>query len=289
MSPSARAADQPILRVAHLGVTRGPVTLLADIHWTVAPGQHWVILGANGSGKTSLLAALTGYLTPTAGTLELLGHRYGQAHWPELRKRVGLVSSALRQWFHDDEPALEIVAGGRYATIDLRERLRPADARQAAALLALVDVPSLADRPWAFLSQGERQRVLIARGLMAQPDLLILDEPCAGLDPVARERFLDLVSRLGHSPHPALVLVTHHVEEIAPVFRHALLLHAGRVAAAGPVKETLTSTSLSRIFGAPLQLRQSRGRYTLRLDRSRRRTGPPVKHSGFAPPSPFNL
>lgn len=265
MPPSA-VTERPVLRVAHLSVTRGPVRILQDIHWTVAPGQHWVILGANGSGKTSLLAALTGYLTPTAGTLELLGHRYGHAHWPELRRRVGLVSSALRQWFHDDEPALEIVVGGRYATIDLRERLRPADIRQARALLSLVDAPSLADRPWAFLSQGERQRILIARGLMAQPDLLILDEPCAGLDPVARERFLDLVTRLGQRPHPALVLVTHHVEEITPVFQHALLLHAGRVAAAGPLKDILTSSSLSRIFGASLRLRQTHGRYTLRLD-----------------------
>ncbi len=260
------APPTPVLRISGLGAFRGRTTILSDVDWTVLPGEHWVILGANGSGKTSLLAALTGYFTPSAGELELLGERFGESDWPALRRRVGLVSSALRQLFHEDEPAAEVVVGGRYGTIDVRDAPRPADLREARRLLRLVDAPALADRPWAVLSQGERQRVLIARALMARPDLLILDEPCAGLDPVARERFLGFLQHLGSAPVPSLILVTHHVEEIVPAFRHALVLRAGRVAAAGPVDRVLRGPLLSHAFDARVRLHRRRGRYSLSVD-----------------------
>ena len=201
------------------------------------PGEHWVILGANGSGKTSLLSALTGYLTPTTGEVEVLGERYGASDWRELRRKVGIVSSSVRQMMHDEEAALESVISGKFAMIEFWGKSTRADRAEALRILKMVECERLAARPWRVLSQGERQRVLIGRALMARPRLLILDEPCAGLDPVSREHFLQFIERLGRQRNsPALVLVTHHVEEIMPVFTHVLLLKGGQVLAQGPAR-----------------------------------------------------
>jgi iron complex transport system ATP-binding protein len=262
---------EPILGVSGLTIRRGNVVILENIHWQVLPGQHWVILGANGSGKTSLLCALTGYLTPTAGEVEVLGQRYGRSDWRDLRLRLGLVSSAIRQQIPPEEPALETVVSGRYAMINFWGRMTAADRRRARRILRQTECLELADRPWLFLSQGERQRVLIGRALMGKPAVLILDEPCAGLDPAARDHFRQFLQRLGRGPHPpTLVLVTHHVEEIMPVFSHVLILKNARVMTQGPKKSNLTSAALSDAFGEPARLGQRRGRYTLEL---RRRTG----------------
>jgi len=258
------------LEVSGLTIRRGDAVILQNIRWQVLPGEHWVILGANGSGKTSLLCALTGYLTPTAGEVEVLGQRYGRTDWRQLRQRLGLVSSAIRQMIPPDEPALETVVSGRYAMIDFWGKMTAADRRRARDILRQIECLELADRPWLFLSQGERQRVLIGRALMAKPAVLILDEPCAGLDPAAREHFLQFLQRLGGGARPpTLVLVTHHVEEIMPVFSHVLILKSALVMAQGPRRRVLTSGALSEAFGEPARLRQRRGRYTLQL---RRRT-----------------
>jgi iron complex transport system ATP-binding protein len=256
----------PILAVSDLTVRRGDALILDNISWSVAPGQHWVILGANGSGKTSLLSALTGYLTPSTGRIELLSKTYGASDWRDLRKRVGLVSSAIRQMIPDDEPALETIVSGKSAMIQFWGDMTARDRRRARSVLRQIECGDLAERPWLFLSQGERQRVLIGRALMARPSLLILDEPCAGLDPAAREHFLQFLQRLGGGKNPpTLVLVTHHVEEIMPVFTHALILRGGRVLACGPRKAVLTSAALSQAFLAPVRLRRRARRYTLRL------------------------
>lgn len=253
-----------MLRVAELGIERGETKVLRDVSWRVEPGQHWVILGANGSGKTSLLSALTGYLMPTCGEIFLLGQRYGEFDWRQLRKRVGIVSSSVRQMMNDDEPALESVVSGKFAMIDLWGRATRGDRDRALRLLQQVECAYLADRPWRVLSQGERQRVLIGRAMMAQPRLLILDEPCAGLDPAAREHFLQFLQRLGsQKKSPTLVLVTHHVEEIMPVFSHVLILKRGRVLAAGPKPEILSGRLLSRAFATRARLRRSKGRYVM--------------------------
>jgi iron complex transport system ATP-binding protein len=229
------------------------------------------MLGANGSGKTSLLSALTGYLMPTTGHLTVLGETYGQSDWRELRKRIGLVSSSVRQLMSEEEPALDTVVSGKYALIDFWGIPSRADRVQARRWLEQVECAYLAARPWRVLSQGERQRVLIARALMARPRLLILDEPCAGLDPAAREQFLQFLQRLGRAAHaPTLVLVTHHVEEIMPVFSHVLLLRAGRVLAAGKKARVLTGPLLSRTFNTPVKLRRQAGRFTLKLLHPRR-------------------
>lgn len=238
--------------------------ILDGINWRVGRGEHWVILGANGSGKTSLLSALTGYLMPTSGTVSVLGETYGHSDWREFRKKIGIVSSSVRQMMSDDEAALETVASGKYAMIDFWGRLSRAEKQRAARLLKQVECGYLADRPWRVLSQGERQRVLIGRALMAKPRVLILDEPCAGLDPAAREHFLQFIQRLGqHKNAPTLVFVTHHVEEIMPVFSNVLILKNGRVLANGKKSAALNSKNLSEAFHAPLKVMGRKSRYQL--------------------------
>jgi len=259
--------SRSILEVAALRVERGRVAILRGVDWRVAPGEHWVILGANGSGKTSLLKALTGFLSPTAGEISLLGKIYGESDWRELRLHIGVVTTSFTAAIPPAEVALDTVVSGKYAQLDLWHAGTRADRVAAKKLLRFVGLAKIAGREWAYLSQGERQRVLIARALMARPRLLILDEPCAGLDPVARGKFLAFIEKLARAHgknSPALVLVTHHVEEITPAFTHALLLRAGRVVAAGPRRAVLTSANLSATFGARLRL-ERRGR-ALRLN-----------------------
>jgi len=259
---------KPVLAVNGLRVARGRTTILHDVAWTVRPGEHWVILGANGSGKTSLLKALTGFLSATAGEIAVLGQQYGASDWRELRLKIGVVTSAFTAAIPSAECALDTVMSGKFAQLDLWTRVSRADRLAATRLLRLVGAARLAAREWGYLSQGERQRVLIARALMSRPRLLILDEPCAGLDPVARENFLNFVDRLARRRGaPALVFVTHHVEEITPAFTHALLLRAGRVVAAGPRTGLLTSARLSATFGSPLRLIRTAGRYRLAFAR----------------------
>jgi iron complex transport system ATP-binding protein len=255
----------PILSVEDLCVQRSSIRILNDLSWTVRKGEHWVVLGANGSGKTSLLSALTGYLSPTSGRISVLGQTFGESDWRELRTHVGIVSSSVRQMLPDHEPALVTVISGKYAMIDYWGRIKTADRQAAQRILRLVEGQHLGDRRWEVLSQGERQRVLIGRALMAKPRLLILDEPCAGLDPLAREHFLAFLQRLGaRRGAPALIFVTHHVEEIVPVFTHALLLRQGEVLASGEKSAVLNSANISKTFHAPLRLGCREGRYTLR-------------------------
>jgi iron complex transport system ATP-binding protein len=257
-------SKKPILEISSLSIQREGTRILDDVNWRVEPGQHWAMLGANGSGKTSLLSALTGYFMPTAGEIIVLGHRFGETDWRDLRRHIGLVSSSIRQLMADTEPALETVVSGKYAMIDFWGRLHRTDRARALRLLKQVECGYLAKRPWIFLSQGERQRVLIGRALMAKPKLLILDEPCAGLDPAAREHFLQFLQRLGRQANaPTLVLVTHHVEEIMPVFSHALILKSGKVLASGKKATVLKARHLASAFGASVQLRQTAQRYAL--------------------------
>ncbi len=253
----------PVIEVSGLVVERD-AAILRGIDWRVERGQHWVILGANGSGKTSMLRALTGYLPPTSGTIRVLGETYGKTDWRELRKRVGLVSSSINQMMPEGETALAAVISGKFAMIGYWGEIGDEDRARAIRILRRIEASALADRPWIHLSQGERQRVLIGRALMAEPRLLILDEPCAGLDPVAREHFLQFLQRLARSRNaPAMVLVTHHVEEIMPAFTHVIVLRDGRVMAAGARREVLDSKILSQAFGAPVRLTLRAGRYSL--------------------------
>ena len=259
-----------ILNVTQLRVVRGRTEILRGIDWRVRRGEHWVILGANGSGKTSLLKSITGYLSPTSGEISLLGRTYGESDWRELRLEVGIVTSALQASIPPAEPALETVVSGRYAQLDLWAHPTRSEAAEGRRLLRFVGGTHLAAREWAYLSQGERQRILIARSLMARPKLLILDEPCAGLDPVAREDFLWFLQTLARRRRgPALVLVTHHAEEIMPAFTHALLLRDGGVFASGPKAGVVTSRRLGGAFGARVSVREARGRYVTAVSHRR--------------------
>jgi iron complex transport system ATP-binding protein len=257
-----------VLDVRDLTVERGSSTILSRLNWTIEPGENWVVLGPNGSGKTSLIKALTGFMSPTSGDMAVLGRRYGASDWRELRLQIGVVTSAFATAIPPSETAIETVMSGKYAQLDLWTKVTRADRTAALGWLRTVGGVPLANRAWIYLSQGERQRVLIARALMAKPRLLILDEPCAGLDPVARENFLQLLTSVAqhHAARvPALVLVTHHVEEITPAFSHALMLRGGKVVAAGPTNNVLNSANLTATFGAKLNLRRSSGRYSLTI------------------------
>ncbi len=262
---------EDILTVSGLCVARGRTEILRGVDWRVRRGEHWVILGPNGCGKTSLLKSITGYLSPSSGEVSLLGKTYGEADWRELRLKVGIVTSALQASIPPAETALETVVSGRYAQLDLWASPRRGERAEARRHLRFVGASALAHREWIHLSQGERQRILIARALMAHPRLLILDEPCAGLDPVAREEFLWFVEGLARRRRgPALVLVTHHAEEIMPAFTHALLLREGRVFASGPRRRVVTTRGLSGAFGARISVRTQGGRYVARAGHRRR-------------------
>ncbi|MDP6891965.1 MAG: ABC transporter ATP-binding protein [Verrucomicrobiota bacterium] len=259
-------SDNPIIKLSNLTIQRDKIKILESINWQVNQGEHWVVIGGNGSGKTTLLSALTGYFAPTKGEIDLLGERYGQAHWPTLRKKIGLVSSSLRQMMADDEPALISVITGKYAMIDLWGRPKPSDCKEARKILRRIGCNYLADRLWSVLSQGERQRVLIGRSLMAKPKVLLLDEPCAGLDPAARENFLQFVDDLGQEKNaPTFVFVTHHIEEITSIYTHAILLRDGQVLDSGPIKKMLTSEKISAVFREKVRITRIDGRYRLKL------------------------
>ncbi len=253
-----------IISIYDLRVVRSGTEILRGIRWEVAARENWVILGANGSGKTTLLSCVTGYVTPSAGAIEVLHKQYGKADWRELRKEVGLVSSGIRHWIEDHQTALDVVASGRNAELNLWHPAKGTLLRDARKSLRLVECSNLGDRPWAYLSQGERQRVLIGRALIAKYRILILDEPCAGLDPVARERFLQFLSRLASADKtPNLVFVTHHVEEILTCFDKALVLRHGEILSQGAIGKVITSETMSQAFDAKIVVRKAKGRYNL--------------------------
>jgi iron complex transport system ATP-binding protein len=262
MAPEARAT----LRFFEVDVVRGEAPVLHGVTWTVSEGQRWAVLGPNGSGKTTMLQLASGYLHPTKGHVEILGHPLGRVDVRQLRQRIGIVSAAVARMLLPKLTAQEIVMSARHAALEpWWHTYSDADHRRALQLLVDAGFGAVSDRPFGVLSEGERQQVLLARTLMADPDLLLLDEPAAGLDVAGRERLVTRLSRLGADPaSPPMVLVTHHVEEIPASFSHALLLRHGQVVTAGPIDDALTSDTISACFDLPLQLRREDGRYTCR-------------------------
>jgi iron complex transport system ATP-binding protein len=262
-----------VLELAGVTVRRGQSTLIDGVDWTVEEDERWVVLGPNGAGKTTLLQVASAQIHPTSGVAGILGEVLGTVDVFELRPRIGLTSAALAERIPREERVRDVVVSASYAVVGRwREAYDDLDHDRAAELLDSVGAAHLLDRTFGTLSEGERKRVQIARALMADPELLLLDEPAAGLDLGGREDLVSTLSALALDPaSPATVLVSHHVEEIPPGFTHALLLRAGTVVAAGSLAEVVTEEHLTETFGMPLVLSHEAGRWAARR-RSRRRT-----------------
>jgi len=237
-------------------------TILHNESWTIEENQHWVVMGPNGSGKTSLLRILTGYLTPTSGHIQTLGGtQEAEDGWLDIRKHIGWVSQALAHRIEGDELAGDVVLTGKEGMIGFWGKADKKDINQNIQILKNINAWHLRDRCWSQLSQGERQRILIGRALMNDAKILVLDEPCAGLDPIAREHFLQFLEEfMNSSQAPTIILVTHHVEEILKPFTHALLINSGKITHTGPLKETITEENLSLTFKAKLTLSTSKNK-----------------------------
>ena len=252
-----------LLRLAGVSFVRDGRTILDRIDWRVAPGDRWVVLGPNGSGKTSLCRIASLHLHPSRGTVDVLGERFGRTDARALRARIGMTSQALADQMRPGLTAAEIVLTGRHAALaPWWHRYDESDRARAEMLLARFGCGALAASRYATLSAGERQRVLLARALMAEPALLVLDEPTAGLDLAGREQLVAMLADVAADEGTgAIVLVTHHVDEIPPGITHVLILAEGRTVAAGPVDDTLTADTLSRAFGLPLSLERRGSRW----------------------------
>jgi iron complex transport system ATP-binding protein len=262
-----------VLELVDVTVKRGQATLLEGIDWTVEEDERWVVLGPNGAGKTTLLQVAAAQIHPTSGIVGILGEVLGTVDVFDLRPRIGLTSAALADRIPRHELVHDVVVSASYSVLGRwREHYDELDHERARDLLVEVGAGHLLDRTFGTLSEGERKRVQIARALMTDPELLLLDEPAAGLDLGGRE---DLVSTLTvlamDEMSPATVLVSHHVEEIPPGFTHALLLRKGKIVAAGPMEQVLTEEVISTTFGMPLQLTHEDGRWAARR-RVRHRT-----------------
>lgn len=256
----------PVIDVDAATVVRGPAQLLRGVSWRVQPDERWVVLGPNGAGKTTLLNLAAARLFPTEGTVRVLGETLGRVDVNELRTRIGLTTVALHDRIPADEVVLDVVRTAAWGVIGtFREQYHMVDTDRARELLDQFGVGGLVTRRYGTLSEGERKRVQIARALMTDPELLLLDEPAAGLDLGGREDLVRRLAELAADPHaPALVLVTHHVEEIPPGFDRVLLLRQGAVVASGPLSEVLTSANLSATFDMPLRVSHADGRFTAR-------------------------
>ncbi|SDL63336.1 ABC transporter ATP-binding protein [Tessaracoccus oleiagri] len=254
-----------VAELAGVTVTRGQAVLLDDIDLRIDEDQRWVVIGPNGAGKTTMLQLLAAQLYPSDGIVGLLGEVVGAVDVFELRPRIGLTSSALAERIPAGEKVRDLVVSAAYAIVGRwREEYDEFDFERADELLAQFRIDHLADRTFGTLSEGERKRVQIARALMTDPELLLLDEPAGGLDLAGREALVGALADLFTDPAaPATVLVTHHVEEIPDGVTHCLLLNGGRVVAAGPLRDTLTSQNLSAAFDAPLQVTYD-GRWSAR-------------------------
>ncbi len=240
--------------------------VLAGVSWTVADGHRWVVLGPNGSGKTTLLRVASLYLHPTSGSVQVLGLPVGRLDVRATRPRIGLASAALADQVRSQVTARDAVMTARHGALEAWwHTYTDADRERAESLLARFGVGDRAEQPFGTLSSGERQRVQLARTLMTDPDLVLLDEPAAGLDLGAREDLLERLEEVASDPStPPLVLVTHHVEEIPDGFTHALVLAEGAVVARGPIGEVVTDAVLSRAFGLPLTVEHHDGRWRAR-------------------------
>ena len=252
-----------VLKLRGVSVRRETSLLLRNVDWTAHEDERWIVIGPNGAGKTTLLQVASTLLYPTEGTVEVLGERLGDVDVFDLRPRIGLTSAALAEKVPSGEKVIDLVLTASYAILGRwKEEYDSSDVTRAVELLDALGCAHLIRRRFSTLSEGERKRVQIARAMMPDPEMLLLDEPAAGLDLGGREDLLRRLSTLAANPKaPAMVLVTHHVEEVPDGFTHAMLLRRGAVLTAGPVEDVFTAKNLSRCFGVPLQIERHEGRW----------------------------
>lgn len=255
-----------MIDLQQVSVVKRENVLLKDINWRVNKGEHWAILGLNGAGKSTLLNVVNGYLFPTTGCVKVLDEVYGKTYLPDLRKKIGIVSSSLQHQFQDFETVLSVVLSGKFASIGLWEAVEKSDVETAHHYMKLLNCEHLQDEQYGVLSHGERQRVLIARALMANLELLILDEPCNGLDLIAREELLQFIDQLSKSENcPTLIYVTHHVEEVLPCFTHTLLLKKGEIYKSGLTEDLISESTLSNFYERPVSVQKEQNRTWIAL------------------------
>jgi iron complex transport system ATP-binding protein len=242
-----------MIHLQGLTFRRGDREILRGVDLTVNPGEHWTLLGRNGCGKSTILEMITGYLFPTSGKIDVLGHRYGQVDVREVRKQIGYISPSLIEKMTLRDPLWEIVASGAFAYLRFYEEVADEVRERAYVELDRVGLRSLAEQPFGTLSQGERKKALLARTMMASPQLLILDEPCAGLDLYEREKFLNALSELSTNKL-SMLYVTHHIEEIIPLFTHVALMAQGQLVGTGLKREVLTPEKLREAYDLPIEI-----------------------------------
>jgi iron complex transport system ATP-binding protein len=258
--------EDTVIAFDRVSVIRGGAFLVRNLSWQVELDERWVVLGPNGAGKSTLLNLASARLHPSRGTAYVLGEKLGRTDVNELRTRIGITTGQLAERVPPAERVLDVVVTAAWSVVGRwREDYDPQDEARARALLGQLGMGALLDREFGTLSEGERKRTQIARALMTDPELMLLDEPAAGLDLGGREDLLARLTELAEDPDaPAMVLVTHHVEEIPPGFTHAMLLREGAVVAAGLLGETMTAENLSKTFGLPLVVQRIGDRYTAR-------------------------
>lgn len=259
-------AGEYVLELRDISVSRGGRSILGPITFAIRPNERWVVLGPNGAGKSTLLQILATRIFPSSGSVRVLDKEMGKADLSELRTRIGICGALISEDIPDDEKVRDVVLTAAYAILGRwNEAYDLWDESRAVALLTTFGVRDLADRTYGTLSEGERKRVQISRALMADPELLLLDEPAAGLDLGGREDLLRRFSIFASDPlAPASILVTHHIEEIPAGTTHALILKDGVIAVSGPISEVITSELISAIFDLPISVTQEGDRYFAR-------------------------
>jgi iron complex transport system ATP-binding protein len=266
MSSASYLSGRSLVSFRNVSVVRAGLSILGDLSWEIGAGERWVIIGPNGAGKTTLLSILASYLFPTSGEVTVLGSQLGKVDTAEMKTRIGMTSASLLSLLPEDESAGDIVLSSAYALFGRwHEEYDPWDESRSSALLVALGVRDLRDRRFSSLSEGEKKRVMIARALMPDPELLLMDEPAAGLDLGGREDLLQRISKFAEDPSsPVTVMVTHHLEEIPRGTSHLLALKDGRSFVQGPIHEVMTSEMLSDLYEVPMKLEVVDGRYFAR-------------------------
>jgi iron complex transport system ATP-binding protein len=253
-----------IIELKNISLRRDNCRLLKGVDWTVKLGEHWAVIGPNGCGKTTMLRIVAGWMFPSTGTAKVCGMRFGQCRMDDVKRRIGWVSSALETMMRPRLQARGVVLGGLKNTLGIWEKPTPEELKKADAMLEWIGCAHRATLPFCLLSQGEQMKVMIARALIPTPELLILDEPCVGLDPVARQDVLEIIDSLADDRH-TILYVTHHIEEIVPTLTHVLALRDGTVAAQGEKDQVLNNETLSNVFDRTLRVETEKKRYRLSL------------------------